>query len=150
MTSGLGVLAIGAIMAIAAIVQTLVTGWQAAKRQSSDWARADVIDKRKEKAAEEVAKRADERAAVATDAAKNAADTAQKTLEIATTTHALVNSDFTKVKMALLTALEMAADLMRGGTPNAHKLADTLRQIDDLRSELNKRALIQDDINKGI
>jgi hypothetical protein len=140
MTSGLGVLAIGAIMAIAAIVQTWVTGVMADRRQSADWDRQD-----------KVIKRADERAAVATTAAKSAADTAQKTLEIATTTHALVNSDFTKVKMALLTALEMAADLMRGGLPNAEKLADTLRQIDDLRAELNKRVLVQDEINsKGI
>ena len=81
--------------------------------------------------------------------AKDATVTAQRTLEIATTTHALVNSDFTKVKQALLTALEMAADLMRGGVPNAHNLADTLQQIDDLRAELNKRALIQEDINHG-
>jgi hypothetical protein len=81
--------------------------------------------------------------------AKDATVTAQRTLEIATTTHALVNSDFTKVKQALLTALEMAADLMRGGVPNAHNLADTLQQIDELRAELNKRALIQEDINKG-
>jgi hypothetical protein len=139
MTSGLGVLAIGAIMAIAAIVQTWVTGVMADRRQSADWDRQD-----------KVIKRADERADVATNAAKSAANTAQRTLEIATTTHALVNSDFTKVKMALLTALEMAADLMRGGIPNADKLADTLRQIDDLRSELNKRTLIQEEINKGI
>jgi hypothetical protein len=139
MTSGLGVLAIGAIMAIAAIVQTWVTGWQAARRQTADWARQDVV-----------IKRADERADVATAAAKSAANTAQKTLEIATTTHALVNSDFTSVKMALLTALEMAADLMRGGTPGAQKLTDTLAQIEELRRELNKRALVQEDINKGI
>jgi hypothetical protein len=139
MTSGLGVLAIGAIMAIAAIVQTWVTGVMADRRQSADWDRQD-----------KVIKRADERADVATVAAKSAANTAQKTLEIATTTHALVNSDFTKVKLALLTALEMAADLMRGGEPNAHSLTATMRQIEDLRAELNKRALIQDDINKGI
>jgi len=154
MTSGLdsapGVLVVAAVVAIVGAVQSIINNRAARKRQQDDWDRADVIDKRKEKAAEEVATRADERAADVAATAKIASNTAQKTLEIATTTHSLVNSKMTEVKEGTLIALELALDVIGGNIPPPEKVRALRQQIADLRAELVGRAAIQEDINRGI
>jgi hypothetical protein len=126
---GLGLMT-AIVTAITTVIQILVTGHLADKRQKDDWRRQDVV-------AERVA------AVVATT--EKAADTAQKTLEIATTTHALVNSDFTKVKMALLAALEL---VLHKETITPERIGETEEQIKQLHAELNKRAETLENITR--
>jgi hypothetical protein len=95
---------------------------------------------------DEVARRVSDTTRQAADAAASAATTAQKTLEVAKnnqqlaiTTHALVNSDMTKVKAALLAALELAIEVMNGMPLSSAKLEETHQQILDLKEELQTR-----------
>jgi hypothetical protein len=141
MNSGVSVfiigLGLGLITALANIIQIYITGMMADKRQTNDWKRQD-----------DVIARADERAAVVSLAARRAADTAQKTLEIATTTHSLVNSQKTADKEATLIALELALDVIGGSMPTEAKIHALRQQISDLRTELTGRAATQETINK--
>ena len=90
-----------------AVLTPLITGRQAAHRQTADWKRQD-----------DVADRAAATAAASLAATRSAAATANETLKIAKTVHTLVNSNLTQVKQAELAATELSLLVMRKYIPS--------------------------------
>ncbi len=146
--SGLNVLVIGAIMAMAAVVQTMVTGHQATKRQADDWKRQD-----------DVAKRADERADVVAERLlesnrQSARITAKASSELITRVdeiHTLVNDRLTKALNGQLLALEGQLVVLTEITyPSAATLSHiegTKEQIAVLQEELKVRSTQQGELD---
>jgi hypothetical protein len=146
--SGLDVFAIGAIMAMAAVAQTLVTGHQAGKRQKDDWARQD-----------DVAKRADERADIVADrlleankqTARVAARASGELITRVDEIHTLVNDRLTKALNGQLLALEgqlaVLIEIVDPPESTLRHIESTRQQIAALREELKDRSVQQGQVD---
>ncbi len=146
--SGLDVLAIGAIMAMAAVAQTMVTGHQATKRQADDWKRQDDVAKRADERADLVAERLlESNRQSARIAAKASGELITRVDEI----HTLVNDRLTKALNGQLLALEgQLAVLIEVANPSETTrlhIAGTKQQIGALQEELKVRSVQQEQVD---
>jgi len=133
-------LLIAIIVAVSAIMQTILNSWQAKRRQKADWRRQDGVAEKAEETASLLLKTQKENIRRTDEVARVAAISANQTHDQLSEIHGLVNSDMTKVLQADLDQTRVTLALLRKlGDPDMDLLHTTECRITELERVLATR-----------